>query len=131
MASLILDDQESPFMYCALCRKHGKSSKDGVGQCTMLTVSTGEADQTSQIPVPQRCCFVESHDWKQHWKSRSVNSGRQFLVDINENFIYINEVLSWGETLKATVGFLEVQNVTICTLWHTRIRFKLLIIFPG
>ena len=35
--------------------------KDGVGQCTMLTVSPGEADQTSEIPVPQWCHFMESH----------------------------------------------------------------------
>ena len=75
-------------MHCVNTASH---KKDGVGQCTMLTVSPGEADQTSEIPVPQQCRFAESHPVAS-WKSRSVNSGRQFLVDINGNFIYINEV---------------------------------------
>ena len=34
---------------------------DGVGQYTVLTVSPGEADQTSEILVPQWCHFAESH----------------------------------------------------------------------
>ena len=66
--------------------------KDSVGQCTVPKVSSGEADQTSEVPMPQRCRLAESHaTGKQHWKCRSVNSGGQFLVDINGNFIDINE----------------------------------------
>ena len=34
--------------------------KDSVGQCTLLTVLLGEADQTSEVPVAQWCCFTES-----------------------------------------------------------------------
>ena len=33
--------------------------KDGVGQCTVLTVSAGEADQTSEIPIPQLSLEVQ------------------------------------------------------------------------
>ena len=45
--------------------------KDGVGQYTVLTVSLGEADQTTEIPVPQQCHFA-CCCFQQHWKSRSV-----------------------------------------------------------
>ena len=60
--------------------------KDGVGQCTVPAVLLAEADQTA---VP--------------FYGISCHEGRQFLVDINENFIYINEATFYPRVNPASV----------------------------
>ena len=62
------------------------------GSVYRATLSSGEGDQTSEIPVPQRCHFVKFSRscFQQHWKCRSGTSRRHFLVDIGKNALSLS-----------------------------------------
>ena len=61
MASLPIDMMKKASSCTVRSVEKTASHKKMVGQYTVLTVSPGEADRTSEIPVLQRCRFAESH----------------------------------------------------------------------
>ena len=70
--------------------------EDSIGQCTVPTVSPGEADQTSEVPLPQRC-LAESHASAASSSTGSAGlstaEGISWLILMKTSFILMNRLV--------------------------------------
>ena len=78
--------------------------KNSVDQYTVLTVLPGETDQTSKMPVPQWCHFMESHadapaSCSTGSAGLSTAEGSSWLILMKTSFILMNCPFIMGETL--------------------------------
>ena len=102
--------------------------KNSVDQYTVLTVLPGETDQTSKMPVPQWCHFMESHadapaSCSTGSAGLSTAEGSSWLILMKTSFILMNcPFIIWEKPclLKAMSSKLACLITNVMTITCTR-----------